>query len=295
MGRRGRSKGDSSLSGIALVDKEGGWTSHDVVAKARGLLGTSKVGHSGTLDPDATGLLVLGVGKGTKLLRFLQVLPKTYESTFRFGVETDTLDAAGEVTATHEMDLDPDAVAEAARAFVGDIEQVPPMVSAVKIDGVRLHELARAGKTVDRPPRPVTVYRFDIEPTEDPLEYRTVIECSSGTYIRVLAADLGHRLGGGAHVAALRRTSVGGFSVEESTTLENITLLDLPEGVRGFPSCRVDGEVEARIRVGAVLGREVLDVAGEGPWPVMSAETDTLLAIYEPHGADTVKPAVVLV
>ncbi len=294
MGRR-RTSGDDRISGIALIDKEAGWTSHDVVAKARGILGTSKVGHSGTLDPDATGLLVLGVGKATRLLRYLQLLPKTYEATIRFGVETSTLDAAGEVVATHEMHPEPTEVAAAASSFVGDIMQTPPMVSAVKVGGVRLHELARRGEVVEREPRPVTVYRFDVTATGDPLCYDAVIECSSGTYVRVLAADLGHALGGGAHVGTLRRTAVGTYGIDEATPLEDIVLRDMLDGIRGFPPRVVDAELEARVRVGAVLDRSTLGANGEGPWPVVSAETGALLAVYEPHGPGRAKPAAVLV
>ena len=196
MSRRG---GQGGPDGVAVVDKDAGWTSHDVVAKARGILGTRKVGHSGTLDPDATGVLVLGVGRGTRLLRFLQLLPKSYEAEITFGTETSTLDAAGEVVATHDMTgLDPDAVRRGAAALTGDIEQVPPMVSALKVGGRRLHELAREGIEVEREARPVHVSRFDVEPTSDPLVWRAVVDCSSGTYVRSLAADLGHALGGGA-------------------------------------------------------------------------------------------------
>lgn len=294
MGRRGRDSGEGTVHGVAIVDKDGGWTSHDVVAKARGILGTRKVGHSGTLDPDATGVLVLGVGRATKLLRFLQLLPKSYECEIVFGVETSTLDAAGEVTATYEMTLDPAAVSAATAPLTGDIEQVPPMVSAVKIDGKRLHELARQGIEVDRPARPVTVYRYDVEPTDDPLVYRAVVECSSGTYVRVLAADLGHALGGGAHLRNLRRTSVGAFTLADATSLEDVTVIPMVEAVRGFPVVRVDETTEAAVRVGAVLDSAALGVAGSGPWPVLSS-TGELLAMYEPFGDGRVKPVVVLV
>ena len=178
-------------NGIAVVDKAAGMTSHDVVDRARKLLGERKVGHSGTLDPDATGILLLGVGPSTRLLRFLTDLPKTYTAAFVFGTETSTLDASGEVTATHEMAVTPEQVAQAATAFVGEIEQIPPMVSAVRVDGKRLHELAREGKEVERKPRRVTVHRYEVVPTDDPLVYRAEVECSSGTYIRTLAADPG--------------------------------------------------------------------------------------------------------
>lgn len=294
MGRRGKDSGDGPIHGVAIVDKDAGWTSHDVVAKARGILGTRKVGHSGTLDPDATGVLVLGVGRATKLLRFLQLLPKSYECEIVFGTETNTLDAAGEVTATYDMTVDPAEATAATAQFTGDIQQVPPMVSAVKIDGKRLHELARKGIEVDRPPRPVTVYRYDVEATDDPLVYRAFVDCSSGTYVRVLAADLGHALGGGAHLRKLRRTSVGAFTLADATSLEDVTVIPMAEAVRGFPIVRVDEATEAAIRVGAVLDSAALGVAGTGPWPILSP-TGELLAMYEPFGDGRVKPVVVLV
>ena len=294
MGRRGGRSDGPAIDGIAIVDKEPGWTSHDVVAKARGILGTRKVGHSGTLDPDATGVLVLGVGRATKLLRFLQLLPKSYECEIVFGAETNTLDAAGEITATFEMNLDPAEVSARAAEFVGQIEQVPPMVSAVKIDGRRLHELARQGIEVDRPARPVTVYRYDVEPTDDPLVYRAVVDCSSGTYVRVLAADLGNALGGGAHLRCLRRTSVGAFTLADSNPIAEVTVLPIVEAVRGFPIIEVDEETAAKVLVGAVIDAETLGVSGIGPWPVIGPD-GRLLAMFERHADGRVKPAVVLV
>jgi tRNA pseudouridine55 synthase len=188
MSRKGR---DAGPDGLVVVDKDAGWTSHDVVAKSRGLLGTRKVGHSGTLDPDATGVLLLGVGRVTRLLRFLTALAKTYTCEIVLGVETTTLDASGEVTATHDMGaVTLDRVRAAAAGLTGDILQVPPMVSAVKVDGKRLHQLAREGVEVERDARPVTVHRFTVDPTADPLVVTAEVECSSGTYVRTLAADL---------------------------------------------------------------------------------------------------------
>ncbi|HRW39594.1 MAG TPA: tRNA pseudouridine(55) synthase TruB, partial [Aquihabitans sp.] len=199
----GRGGGHDGPDGLVVVDKPAGWTSHDVVAKSRGLLGTRKVGHAGTLDPDATGVLLLGVGRATKLLRYLSPLGKAYVGEVVLGVETSTLDAAGEVTATHDMaGTTLDDVRRAAGAFVGDIEQIPPMVSAVKVGGKRLHELARQGIEVERQPRPVTVHTLDVlpGPEGEPLVVTIAVSCSSGTYVRTLAADLGAALGGGAHL-----------------------------------------------------------------------------------------------
>jgi tRNA pseudouridine55 synthase len=284
-------------SGLVVVDKAGGWTSHDVVAKLRGVLGTRKVGHAGTLDPDATGVLLVGVGQVTRLLRFLSAAGKAYEAEIVLGVETTTLDAAGDVTATHDMaGVTAEQVVTAARAFVGDILQVPPMVSAVKVGGRRLHELAREGKEVERAARPVRVDRFDLHATDDPLVWRAVVECSSGTYVRTLAADLGTALGGGAHLRALRRTRVGSFSLAEGVPVEQVTadrLLPAAEALRDLAAVAVDDDLALAVGHGKVLPAAVLGVAGEGPWRVLGPDGD-LLAVYERHRGDDVKPSVVL-
>src|SRR5204863_9127865 len=178
--------------GLAVVDKRAGWTSHDVVAVARGRLGERRVGHAGTLDPPATGVLLLGVGRVTRLLRFVGALPKRYVAEVVLGVGTSTLDAEGEVVATHDMSsVRANDVRAVAAGFVGRIEQVPPMVSAVKVGGRRLHELARKGIEVERAPRPVDVHALEIEATAESHVYRLDVRCSSGTYVRTLAADIG--------------------------------------------------------------------------------------------------------
>lgn len=295
MGRRGRSP--DGPDGFAVIDKEPGWTSHDVVAKARGLLGTRKVGHSGTLDPPATGVLVLGVGRATRLLRFVTELPKTYVATMVLGTETSTLDAEGEIIASHDMaGIDLDTVRAAARDFVGDIEQIPPMVSAVKIEGRRLHELAREGIEVERAPRPVTIHALDVAATDEPGTFELTVSCSSGTYIRTLAADIGTALGGGAHVGLLRRTAIGSFAEAEACPIDALRperLLSLADGVRDRSSVVVDDEVAAAVRNGKVLEQAVLGVDGAGPWAVLDA-VGALLAVYQPHRGSTAKPAVVV-
>ena len=280
--------------GVVVIDKPAGWTSHDVVAKSRGVIGTRKVGHSGTLDPDATGVLVLGVGHATRLLRFLTELPKRYEGEIVLGTETTTLDAAGEITATHDMSaVTDDQVRAAANRLTGDLMQVPPMVSAIKIDGKRLHELAREGKEVDRPPRPVRVDRFDVEPVEGARGvWRCVVDCSSGTYIRSLAADLGTALGGGAHLRSLRRTSVGGFTLDDASTIESPTLLPVSAAVQHLESALVDEDTAVLVGHGRVLPLEQLQVSGGGPWAVLS-EDGALLAVYESHPQGG-KPTVVI-
>jgi tRNA pseudouridine55 synthase len=203
------------------------------------------------------------------------------------GPETTTLDDTGEVVATHDMGGVTLADARAAAAaLTGDIRQVPPMVSAVKVGGRRLHEVARAGEEVERAPRPVTVHRFDIEPTDDALVFRIVVECSSGTYIRSLAADLGAALGGGAHLRGLRRTAIGSFQVDDATAIDALSADDIvtpASAMRDLPSVAVDGPTAERVSHGVKL-----DLSAEGPTAVLD-EAGVLLAVYE-HG----KPAVVL-
>jgi tRNA pseudouridine55 synthase len=301
MGRTDRgARGASGPHGVAVVDKAAGWTSHDVVAKARGILRTRKIGHAGTLDPDATGVLVLGVGDATRLLRFCTAMRKRYEAEIVFGVATSTLDAAGEVLDERDMHtLTPESVEAAATRFVGDIQQVPPMVSAVKVGGRRLHELAREGIEVERAARPVTVYRFALTPLEPdgahPV-YRAEVECSSGTYVRTLAADLGEALGGFAHLRALRRTAVGDFTLDVARPLEALdpeALLPVGAAVAGLPSVTVDDATAAAVAHGRMLDPDLFP-GGEGPWPVFDRAGE-LLAVYEPHPrSGRCKPSVVL-
>lgn len=305
---------DQRRDGVAVVDKEAGWTSHDVVAKARGILRNKKIGHSGTLDPDATGVLVLGVGRVTRLLRFLTALPKSYVGEIVLGTETSTLDAAGEITAVHDMaGVRFDDVVAAAAELTGDILQVPPMVSAVKVGGRRLHELAREGVEVEREPRPVTVYGFAVTPVDGEAGvYRAEVACSSGTYVRTLAADLGRLLGGGAHLRSLRRTAIGSFTLDDARPLDDLVVLAPREALRDHPVVVARDEVAAAVRHGKVLPRAVLGIpdavvpapaspvtgapavgAGTGPWAVLDPAGE-LLAVYEAHRGDTAKPAVVV-
>ena len=280
--------------GVAVIDKPAGWTSHDVVAKARGVLGTRKVGHSGTLDPDATGVLVLGVGRATRLLRYVTGLPKSYEAEIVLGIETDTLDSAGQVTARHDMaGVSSEQIRTAVAALTGEILQVPPMVSAVKVGGRRLHTLARAGVEVEREARPVTVHRFDVTPVPGAGGVlRAVVDCSSGTYVRVLAADLGRALGGGAHLRNLRRTAVGGFGLDAARPVESAEVLPMAHAVQHLAGVRVPPAVAAEVAHGRVLDLEHLGVAGDGPWAVHDSD-GKLLAVYE-RFRDGAKPAVVV-
>jgi tRNA pseudouridine55 synthase len=288
-----------TVTGLVVIDKEAGWTSHDAVARCRRIFGQRRVGHAGTLDPDATGVLLVGLGRATRLLRFLTALPKTYTTDIVLGTATSTLDASGEVLATYDMShVTPDDVAAAAAGLTGDIEQVPPMVSAVKVGGRRLHELARQGVEVERPARTVTVTRFDTTP--DPAQpgvYRAEVVCSSGTYIRVLAQDLGRALGGDAYVKNLRRTRIGSFGGPEMHPLDAIgpeEVLTPAQAMRDMDAVTVPPDTAASIRTGLPLDRVPLGAAGDGPWAMLD-EAGDLLAVYEATGSDRIRPAVVLV
>lgn len=217
--------GSVAPNGILLVDKPGGVTSHDVVARSRRALNTRKIGHAGTLDPMATGLLILGVGASTRLLTFIVGLDKTYEATIRLGVSTDSDDADGTETARAEAQtlaaVSDDAIRASIGPLTGAISQVPSTVSAIKVAGKRAYDLARAGETVELKAREVTVSRFDVlavRRSADALDVDVVVDCSSGTYIRALARDLGAALGVGGHLTVLRRTRIGHFDVEDALT-----------------------------------------------------------------------------
>jgi tRNA pseudouridine55 synthase len=290
----------SPHNGLVLVDKDVGWTSHDVVAKARGVLGTRKVGHAGTLDPPATGLLLVGVGSMTRLLRFLTALPKTYVGEIVLGSETTTLDDTGEVTATYDMStVDLDQVRVVARAMTGEIQQVPPMVSSVKVDGKRLHELAREGKEVERQPRPVTIHSFEVDEPVATGVYPVEVTCSSGTYIRTLAADLGTALGGGAHLRELRRTRAGSHRVEDAHRIDQIEapthVLSPAEALRDLPTVVVDTATAVDVGHGRPLERSRVGVPEDhhGPWAVQRQD-GVLLAVYGPHRPGSIKPEVVV-
>jgi tRNA pseudouridine55 synthase len=231
-------------------------------------------------------------------VRFLTPLPKTYTADIVLGTATSTLDASGEVTGTFDMSrVTPAMVRAAAEGLRGEIEQVPPMVSAVKVGGRRLHQLAREGQEVERAPRPVTVYRFDTQP--DPVRsgvYRAHVECSSGTYVRVLAHDLGLALGGGAHVANLRRTRIGSFGEHEMRPLARLgpdDVLTPAEAMRDLDPVRVNPDTASSVMTGLSLDRVKLGAAGEGPWAMLD-ERGTLLAVYEATATDRIHPAVVL-
>jgi tRNA pseudouridine55 synthase len=232
------------------------------------------------------------------LLRFLTALPKTYVAEIVLGTSTSTLDASGEVVGEWDMSaVTPEQVRQAAAALTGNIEQIPPMVSAVKIGGRRLHELARQGIVVERPPRKVTVYRFDVEP--DPARpgvYRAEVECSSGTYIRVLAEDIGTALGGGGHIGLLRRTRIGSFGEGDMRPLDHLThdaILTPAQAMRDLPFVTVEPEIADLIGRGLALDRVPVGALGDGPWAMLD-DHGNLLAVYEATGTDRIKPAVVV-
>jgi tRNA pseudouridine55 synthase len=276
--------------GLAVVDKPTGVTSHDVVGMLRRRFDERQVGHAGTLDPDATGVLLVGVGKATRLLRFLTALGKRYTAEVVLGASTSTLDAAGQVTGTFDMSAVTIGMAKQAAAehLTGAIMQIPPMVSAVRVDGKRLHELARAGIEVEREARPVTVYSFDVDSTDDPMVLRVEVHCSAGTYIRTLADDLGRLLGGGAHLRNLRRTAVGSFTVDEAQAPDECDLMSPLDALRDYTRVHVDDNTADMVRHGRVLDR----FDGDGPWAVVEPG-GALLAVYESFGA-VAKPAVVI-
>jgi len=276
------------VNGILLVDKPAGITSHDAVDLVRRAIGMRKVGHAGTLDPAATGLLVIGVGAATRLLRFLGELPKLYEGTGVLGTETTTLDATGDVVRQARVNITEPALRDAMARFVGSIEQVPPAYSAVKVAGQPLHRSARAGRVVLAAPRTVTVYAFTLRRFHAPsFEFR--VRCSGGTYVRALIADVGLALGCGAHLSALRRTAIGPFSVEEASAPSAPgPMLPVEAAVAHLAAVRLQAE-EAAV---AVHGR-ILGPAGiAGPYRALSPD-GTLIGIYRDDGSRAV-PEVIL-
>ena len=264
-------------------------TSHDVVAMLRKRLGEKRIGHAGTLDPDATGVLLVGVGYVTRLMKLLSGLDKRYTAEVVLGVTTSTLDDSGEVTGRFDMaHVSLDDVRAAARSLTGSIMQVPPMVSALKVDGKRLHELAREGVEVERQARPVTVHHFTVEPTSEELVFLVDVSVSSGTYVRSLAADLGTALGGGAHLRKLRRHSIGPFDESESAPIDSAQLLPAIEALRLVQKISVDDET-ARL---VANGRRLPKFEGEGPWALVN-QRGALIGVYELVDGEAV-PEVVL-
>jgi tRNA pseudouridine(55) synthase len=286
-------------SGLVIVDKPAGWTSHDVVGRMRRLAKTRRVGHAGTLDPMATGVLVLGVGKATRLLGHLALTEKGYDATIRLGESTNTDDAEGEITATASAaDVADEALRAGIAGLTGTIQQVPPQVSAIKVNGERAYKMARKGEDVELAARPVTVHAFtvlDVRRHGDVVDVDASVACSSGTYIRALARDLGASLGCGGHLTALRRTRVGPYDLPAARTLdqlgEKLEILPMGEAVASvFPRRDVSDDDARKIAHG---GR--LPASGLGPGPVgVFAPDGTLLALVEEQGK-VAKPLAVFV
>ncbi len=297
--------GKQSMSvpgGLVIVDKPGGMTSHDVVARIRRLAGTRRVGHAGTLDPMATGVLVVGVEKATRLLGYLTLTEKEYAATIRLGQSTSTDDAEGDVTSTASAvdvsaaALTQDQLAKAVAGLTGEIQQVPPAVSAIKVDGQRAYRLTRAGAAPELAPRPVTVYEFAVTAVrlvrEDRLmDLDATVRCSSGTYVRALARDLGTAVGTGGHLTRLRRTRVGGYGIEQAHTLdqlaENLELLPLAQAASAaFPGRQLTADEARRLahggRLAAAAGTDVAGPDATGAAAVIGPRTPT--AAYAPDG-----------
>ncbi len=250
------------MNGLVVVDKPGGMTSHDVVSRVRRLAGTRKVGHAGTLDPMATGVLVLGVNRATRLLGHLILTDKSYDATVRLGVTTTTDDAEGEVIATASAEgVTEQQVREALAGFVGEIDQVPSAVSAIKVDGQRAYDRVRAGEQVELEPRRVRIDALDVHAVDGD-EVRLSVRCSSGTFIRAIARDLGEQLGTGGHLTALRRTAVGPYTLDSARTLEQLEdeLVVLPIGDaarRTFPALELDDAQATDVGFGRKLPLEL--------------------------------------
>ncbi|MBB2912276.1 tRNA pseudouridine55 synthase [Streptosporangium becharense] len=283
-----RAKRTPPPSGLIIVDKPAGWTSHDVVAKLRGIAGTRRVGHAGTLDPMATGVLVVGVEKATRLLGHLALTEKGYDATIRLGESTNTDDAEGELVASASAaGVCDEDVAKGVAALTGAIMQIPPQISAIKINGERAYKRARAGEEVELQARPVTVWAFEVTDVRrhgDVVDVDASVRCSSGTYIRSLARDLGTGLGVGGHLTALRRTRVGPYDLSGARTLEQLAadcaILPMADAVAAaFPRRDVTAEEADTVAHGGRLPALGLN----GPVGVFGPD-GTLLALMEEQG-----------
>lgn len=265
------------MNGILIMDKPEGFTSHDVVAKLRGIYHTRRIGHTGTLDPMATGVLPIFIGRATRACEFANGDDKTYVAQMRLGIETDTQDITGEILQTREVRCTEAEVRAACASFVGEIQQIPPMYSAIKIGGKKLYELARNGETVARPPRNITVYSIAVCPLSSS-QYKLTVHCSKGTYIRTLCADIGAKLGCGATLSALRRIQAGAFDIAHARTFAQVE--ENPQGVLApvdtlflaHPSYTLDAPGERKCRNGALV-------------PAKDAQDGTLYRVYGENGA----------
>ena len=288
-------------SGVVVIDKPAGWTSHQVVARVRRIAGTRKVGHAGTLDPMATGVLVIGIGRATRLLGYLALTKKTYEATIRLGIATVTDDAEGAVTSTGgAQKLNDDQIEVALAELRGKQLQVPSAVSAIKINGVRSYAKVRAGQDVDLEPRPVIISKFEVLDRRDldadgilVVDLDVLVECSSGTYVRALARDLGTSLGTGGHLTALRRIRVGRFTLEQAQTMDEaergLRIVPLEDVVcTHFATLTVNETQADDIR----HGRRLLGVTLPDRMTALLDEAGHFLALYRQEGPAAVAEAV---
>ena len=294
---------DAPTSGLAVIDKPAGWTSHRVVGRVRRLVGTRKVGHAGTLDPMATGILVIGIGKATRLLGYLALSDKAYSATVRLGISTVTDDAEGEVVEAAGASGLTNVDIEAAMATLrGEILQVPSAVSAIKVEGMRSYARVRAGDQVDLRARPVQVERFTSVAYRTSkvsgvpvLELDVEVECSTGTYVRALARDLGSALGVGGHLTALRRTRVGSFGVDEAQTLD-----EAEQGLQVSPLDRVVQDLFSALIMSEAQvshirhGRRLANMTLPGTPTALLDEARHFLALYRQEGPDAIAEAVFL-
>lgn len=297
------------MLGILLIDKPLGLTSHDVVSRTRRALNTKRVGHAGTLDPLATGLLLVAVGHATRFLNYLPLEPKVYEAVFRFGQSTNTFDAEGDITATAPIPDDlPLRIAEALPQFQGEIEQIPPMFSAVKKAGKPLYTYARKGEDIERESRRVTLHEFSVTPTFSPeslpflspdpapntADIGFTIVCSGGTYVRSLAHDLGAAVGIPAHLAALRRTAIGRFGIEDAIPLESITpeeLWPLSDALPPLPFVPLNETQVTYVHQGRTIRTRELPPE---PTVALTDPTGNVIAIARATAANLLQPEIVI-
>lgn len=274
-------------NGIIVIDKPQGWTSMDVCAKLRGMFREKRVGHAGTLDPMATGVLPVFIGRATRAVEFASEGEKEYVAGLKLGVVTNTQDTSGQVLETHPVQVAPEQLEEALERFRGDIQQIPPMYSAIKINGKKLYELARKGKEVERKPRPVTIHALNIETQTAPDEYIIRVRCSKGTYVRTLCHDIGQVLGCGGTMSSLRRTMAAGFALGRAVSLEDVEnapdrqalLLPVDAYFSTYPALTVDAGTEKKIRNGMTV---VLPKLAAGTYRVYGPE-GSFLALSGAH------------
>jgi tRNA pseudouridine55 synthase len=296
-----RPNADEPQSGVVVIDKPTGWTSHQVVAKIRRLAGTRKVGHAGTLDPMATGVLVIGIGRATRLLGYLALTEKAYAATIRLGISTVSDDADGDVIAVvGAQGVTDEQIETALAALRGELMQVPSAVSAIKIEGIRAYAKVRSGQDVALAPRRVIIQRFDVVGRrhlevngDDVVDLDVVVECSSGTYVRALARDLGSILGTGGHLITLRRTCVGPFTIEDAQTLEeaesSLTIMPLDRVVcECFTTLTVSETQASYIR----NGRRLVSLVLPDRTTALFDEAGHFLALYRQEGPDAIAEAV---